>query len=44
MKKIMVIILLATMMGCAKKHEVSAPCTYDNRVGCGELIYSHEIV
>ncbi len=41
--KIMITILMSMLViSCATWHEVSAPCTYDDRAGCGELIYSYE--
>lgn len=38
MKTILIILSLLLITACAHTHELKAPCTYDDRQGCGELI------
>ncbi len=41
MKAGVLIIISGLLISCANTAEVAAPCTFDDRVGCGELIYEH---
>ncbi len=38
MKAIIAFLIILTLTACAHTNELSAPCTYYERKGCGELI------
>jgi hypothetical protein len=42
MKTILIISTCFLITSCAPWQEVKAPCTYDDRTGCGEIIYAPE--
>lgn len=42
MKNMILIMLCVLLQACASWKEVQSPCTYDDRKGCGELIYSND--
>ncbi len=44
LSKIFIVVLSLFVISCASTNELIAPCTYDDRAGCGELIYSNGVV
>jgi hypothetical protein len=38
MMKLLRVVVLILLMGCQHTNELRAPCTYDDRKGCGEML------
>lgn len=38
MKHLLMIVFTLMILGCATTKELKAPCTFDDRSGCGDLI------